>query len=81
MNKYVVCQCCGKKYRTRSFKTDMYTICPNCDWEQDPFVENEKTLSYANGMSISEARQNIIVYKNIFPFRPKFFQRKTKLYL
>ena len=81
MDKYVTCQCCGKEYRTHSFGTDMYTVCPNCSWEQDPFIEDNKSLSYANGMCVTEARQNIINHGNIFGYKLKFYQHKFKLYL
>lgn len=81
MDKYVICQCCGKKYRTHSFGTDMYTICPNCNWEQDPFIEDDKSLSYANGMSITEARNSIKTFGNIYMIPKKWYHRKSKLYI
>lgn len=82
MEKFVYCQCCGKKYKTRPFGTDMYTICPNCNWEQDPFVNRGFEASAANmNMSINKARLNIECYGNIYGEKRKWYQRKVKLYV
>lgn len=78
----ITCQCCGKKYSTRLFGTDLYTICPNCNWEQDEDLKSETEPSPANFyISILEARQNIKNLGSISGIPRKFYQRKIKLYI
>lgn len=81
MKKFVTCQCCGKIYSTKRLGTDMCTICPNCSWEQDPFIKSIYDNSFANAsISILQARYNIIRSKNIWNLKLKFYQHKAKLY-
>ena len=85
MKKYIMCQCCGKIYKTKPYSTDLYTICPNCDWEDD-IITNNKEESPANyNLSILEARENIKKFGNIygnFVKNPWYkLKRKVKLYI
>lgn len=81
MRKYTVCACCGKKYKNKPFGTDMSTICPNCNWEDDPYIKTTAESSYANhDLCIDDARRAIESCGNIWGFKLKWYQRKAKLY-
>ena len=51
------CSCCG--YLSLSSRHN-HEICPVCFWQDDFLDENE--ISGANGISISEARENYIKF-------------------
>ena len=80
MKKFVKCQCCGMIYNIAKYKTNMSTICSNCEWEQD-WVDDIDDISYANkDLTIRQARQNMLDTGNIYG-KKKLFLRKTKLFL
>ena len=57
MNKEVICQCCKKKYSIHEDDAPIYTICPFCNWENDPTVHSpEDKSSVNNNFSIREYR-------------------------
>lgn len=80
MKSYIICQCCGKKYNISKYETNLYTICPNCDWEEDTVKINESSPSN-NNLTILEARNNIKKFGNIYGIRRWCQLRKAKLYL
>ncbi|MFO6299149.1 CPCC family cysteine-rich protein [Rahnella selenatireducens] len=55
MSDESLCPCCGEKV----FETlGEHDICPNCNWEDDPFQSrNPNRGGGANKMSLSEARE------------------------
>ena len=71
-----------KNTQQNFFGTNLYTICPNCNWEQDEDLESETEPSPANFyISVLEARQNIKNLGSISGIPRKFYQRKIKLYI
>lgn len=57
------CPCCGEPVFAESGK---YEICPVCGWEDDPVQRKDPDFAGgANTISLAEARQEWIAYKNI----------------
>lgn len=85
MRKYIRCQCCGKIYKTKPYGTDLYTICPNCDWEDDIIKDYKEKSPANNDLNIIKARENIRTFGNIygdFDKKPWYkIKRKVKLYI
>lgn len=49
------CPCCG---RIVDGAADSYTICPHCNWEDDPVQSKDPTFAGgANPLSLEEARR------------------------
>lgn len=81
MKTKIKCQCCGKIYSVHRFGTVDYTVCPNCHWEDDPFLENIFDESCANDdLTLHEARRNIMFSGDLYGRKPKWYQHKIKIY-
>ncbi|WP_370468715.1 CPCC family cysteine-rich protein [Citrobacter sp. RHBSTW-00986] len=54
INNYYACPCCGEMVFESVGEHD---ICPNCNWEDDPFQSrNPDRKGGANKMSLNEAK-------------------------
>lgn len=55
----VTCQCCNKKYNINVDDLDVFSICPYCEWEQDPFIKADTSYSSVNDTSLENYRKGI----------------------
>lgn len=54
--KLVTCQCCGLRHKDYF---PAYSICPFCNWENDPCIKEDTDYSSANKSTLESFKKNV----------------------